>query len=119
MPTRRDLSLLEIVGLPVCFTADDGQKVYNQLAVALANEQPVTLSFHNVTTITATFLNVAAGQLYGSFSEDQIRGLLHVTDIQTNDLALLKRVVETAKRYFSDLNRDDSEGEVYDPVHAY
>lgn len=122
MPAKRRLSLLEIAGSPVCFAADDGQKVYNQLAAALANEQPVTLSFHNVTTITATFLNVAVGQLYGSFSEDQIRTLLHIEDIQPDDLALLKRVVETAKRYFKDqhiLNRGTQKkpGDTNDNAH--
>jgi len=45
------------------------------------------------------------GQLYGSFAEEQIRSLLKVQDMQPDDLALLKRVVETARQYFKDPER--------------
>ncbi|MCZ7667862.1 MAG: STAS-like domain-containing protein [Chloroflexi bacterium] len=62
----------------------------------------MTLSFHNVTTMTSAFLNTAIGQLYGVFSEEQMRGWLKVQDMQPDDLALLKRVVDTAKLYFKD-----------------
>jgi hypothetical protein len=45
-------------------------------------------------------LNVAIGQLYGEFSEDEIRARLSVTDISQQDLALVKLVVDNAKVYF-------------------
>jgi len=67
----------------------------------------VILSFHNISTLTSAFLNAAVGQLYGEFSEEQIRALLKVQDMQPDDLALLKRVVETAKQYFKDPDRFD------------
>ena len=94
------LSLFEIVGSPLCVASSDGQKVYDRLAVAFKEERPVTISFHNITTLTSAFLNAAIGQLYGEFSEEQIRSLLKVQDMQDDDLALLKLVVETAKQYF-------------------
>ena len=63
----------------------------------------------NVSTLTSAFLNAAVGQLYGQFDEDQIRRLLKVEDRESDDVALLKRVVDTAKQYFlrtlNDLNR--------------
>lgn len=65
------------------------------------------LSFHNITTLTSAFLNAAIGQLYGTFSEEEIRSLLNVRDMQQDDIALLKRVVETAKQYFKDPQRFD------------
>jgi hypothetical protein len=52
--------------------------------------------------LTSAFLNAAIGQLYGEFDEKEIRALLTVANIQPDDLALLKRVVDTAKLYFSD-----------------
>jgi len=95
------LSIFEIVGSPLCVASGDGQKVYDRLAAALKEEGGnVTLSFRNITTVTSAFLNAAIGQLYGSFSEEQVRSMLVVQDIQSDDLALLKRVVETAKQYF-------------------
>lgn len=99
------LSIFEIVGSQLCVASGDGQKVYDRLASALKEGGHVTLSFRNITTVTSAFLNAAIGQLYGSFSEEQIRSLLVVQDIQPDDLALLKRVVDTAKQYFKDPDR--------------
>ena len=101
------LSIFEIVGSPLCVASSDGQKVYDRLAAALKEGRGVTLSFHNITTLTSAFLNAAIGQLYGTFSEEQIRSLLKVQDMQSDDLALLKRVVETAKQYFKDPQKFD------------
>jgi STAS-like domain of unknown function (DUF4325) len=101
------LSVFEIVGSPLCVASDDGQRVYDRIASALKDDRNVTISFINVSSLTSAFLNAAIGQLYGSFSEDQIRSQLKVKDMQPDDLALLKRVVETAKEYFKDPKRFD------------
>lgn len=95
----------EVVGSPLCVTSDDGQKVHDRIDAALRDGQNVVVSFHNVTSLTSAFLNAAVGQLYGSFSADQIRAKLQVKDMVAEDLALLKRVVDTAKEYFDDPER--------------
>jgi hypothetical protein len=102
-----DLSIYEIVGSPLCVASEDGQKVYDRIAVALSEERTVTVSFRNVTSLTSAFLNAAIGQLYGSFSEDEIRAKVRVQDMEADDRALLKRVVDTAKEYFKDPRRFD------------
>lgn len=99
------LSVFEIVGSPLCVASDDGQKVYERIAAALKEGRSVVVSFLNVTSLTSAFLNAAIGQLYNSFKEDQIRAKLKVQDMQPDDLALLKRVVDTAKAYFKDPKR--------------
>lgn len=98
------LSVFEIVGNPVCVAFSDGQKVHDRVAAALKKGQGVTLSFRNNTVLTPAFLNVAIGQLYGAFSEGKIRSLLKVQDMQPEDMALLKRVIDTAKLYFQDIH---------------
>ena len=105
MPTDIRISMFEVVGSPLCVASSDGQKVYDQLAVALKADRNVLLSFHNVTALIAAFLNAAIGQLYGTFSEEKIRSLLKVEDAEKDDLALLKRVVDNAKLYFRDPKR--------------
>jgi hypothetical protein len=100
MNCNLSFSIFEIVGSPLCVASSDGQKVYDRLEAALKEGRSVMLSFHNITTLTSAFLNAAIGQLYGLFTENQIRSLLKVQGIQPDDLALLKRVVETAKQYF-------------------
>ena len=107
MNNKLSLSVFEIVGNPLCVASSDGQKVFERLEVALKEERNVTLSFRNVTTLTSAFLNAAIGQLYGRFSEEKIRSLLNVQDMEQDDIALLKRVVETAKQYFRDPQKFD------------
>jgi len=107
MQKNLTISIFEVVGSPLCVASGDGQKVYERLASALKENRGVTLSFYNVSTLTSAFLNAAIGQLYGEFSEERIRAMLKVQDMQPDDLALLKRVVETAKEYFKDPQRFD------------
>jgi len=101
------MSIFEVVGSSLCVASSDGQKVFDRLAPALKAQRRVTLSFHNVTTLTSAFLNAAIGQLYGTFSGEQIRSQLKVENMEQEDLALLKRVVDTAKLYFKDPQRFD------------
>ena len=101
------ISVFGIVGSPLCVASSDGQKVYERLNAALETDREVVLLFHNVTTLTSAFLNAAIGQLYGTFSEEQIRAQLKVEDMEQDDLALLKRVVDNAKLYFKDRKRFD------------
>src|SRR5688572_15640767 len=97
-----ELSVYEIVGSNLSIASEDGQKVYDRIEAALKEGRMVALSFRNVTSLTSAFLNAAVGQLYGSFDEDRIRAKLKVQDMQADDRALLKRVVDTAKEYFKD-----------------
>lgn len=105
MTENLDLSIYEIVGSPLCVASEDGQKVYERIAAALQEGRTVTVSFQNITSLTSAFLNAAIGQTYGSFSEDEIRAKLRVQDMEPDDRALLKRVVDTAKEYFKDPHR--------------
>ena len=107
MPEDIQVSMFEVVGGPLCVASNDGQKVYDRLTAVLKADRRVSLSFHKVTTLTAAFLNAAIGQLYGTFSEEQIRSRLKVKNVESVDLALLKRVVGNAKLYFKDPQRFD------------
>ena len=107
MQSDTTISVFGVVGSPLCVASNDGQKVYDRLAAALKAERRVVLSFHNVSTLTSAFLNSAVGQLYEAFSEEQIRALLKVEDMEPDDLELLKRVIDTAKLYFQDRQRFD------------
>ena len=90
----------DIVGGPLCVSADDGQKVYEKIAPLIRDGHKVVLSFDRVETMISAFLNAAIGQFYGEFAEDLIRTQLSVENMDQEDMALLKRVVENAKVYF-------------------
>ncbi|MCL2101686.1 MAG: STAS-like domain-containing protein [Fibromonadales bacterium] len=97
-----ELRVYQIVGNEVCVSADDGHKVYESIKTFISEKKKIVLSFQNVTMLTSAFLNTAIGQLYGSFSEKDIKLCLSVSNLPELDLVLLKRVVENAKCYYSD-----------------
>jgi Icc-related predicted phosphoesterase len=108
MSEQINMSVFEIVGNGLCVASDDGQKVHDRIAAALREGRKVNLSFLNVKSLTSAFLNTAIGQLYSEFTEEEIKGKLSVSDMEQDDLALLKRVVETAKEYFKDREAFDA-----------
>ena len=107
MPTTVSISIYELTGTAICVASEDGEKVHNQIAAALNEGHNVNVSFKNVTSLTSAFLNSAIGQLYGNFDEAFIKSHLSVSDIESDDLLLLKRVVDTAKEYFKNAEKID------------
>ena len=93
--------VFDIVGGPLCVSAEDGQCVHDKIVPFLREDTKVALSFEQVETLISAFLNAAVGQLYVEFPEDRIRELLSVRDMDEEDMAVLKRVVDNAKRYFA------------------
>ena len=106
MSTDIRISLFEVVGSPFCVASSDGQKICDHLTTAIKADRGIALSFRNVTALTAAFLNTAIGQLYGIFSEEQIRSRLKVVDVNPDDLALLKRAVDNRQVVLQRLRRD-------------
>lgn len=100
METPVVVRVFDIVGGPLCVSADDGQRVHDKIVPLMRNGQKVVLSFEQVETLISAFLNAAIGQLYGEFSEERIRELVSVRDMDEEDQAVLKRVVDNAKTYF-------------------
>lgn len=102
------IPLTDIVGGPLCVSVEDGQTVFEKIAPLLREGRKVELSFQGVETVISAFLNAAIGQLYGEFTEDQIRNLVSVKDMAQDDLVMLKRVVENAKLYFANREKFDA-----------
>jgi hypothetical protein len=101
MTTPVIVRIFDIVGGPLCVSADDGQRVHDKIVPLLRDGKKILLSFEQVETLISLFLNAAIGQLYGEFSEERIRELLSVDGMAEEDITLLKYVVENAKKYFS------------------
>lgn len=93
-------SVLQIVGNPICVEASDGEKVANVIKTFFDEKKGIVLDFLNVTMLTSAFLNTAIGTLYGHYTEEEIKNLLRVKNLQPADSILLKRVVDTAKMYY-------------------
>lgn len=116
MSERITIKVADLIGSPLCISADDGQKVFEKVESLLRSGKKVMISFDSVTMLISLFLNVAIGQLYGTFSEEEIRSMVKVEGLSSDDLELLKRVVDNAKRYYAnpkgyDAAWQDEEGE--------
>lgn len=101
MNSRIKVKAAELIGSPLCISSEDGQKVFETVRSLLKSGKEVTISFDHVSMLVSLFLNVAIGQLYGSFSEEDIRSMVQVEGLSEDDMELLKRVVDNAKKYYA------------------
>ncbi|SOC47722.1 uncharacterized protein DUF4325 [Rhizobium subbaraonis] len=100
------IPIAAIVGGGICVSASDGQRVYQIVQQAVADGDRVVLSFSGITRMTTAFLNAAVGQLYGEFSEEEIRQrLAPPVDFEAWHLSRLKLVVDRAKEFFKNSDR--------------
>lgn len=102
------LRVSDIIGSPLGISAEDGQKVFDKIEALLKRGQHITISFERVTMLISLFLNASIGQLYGSFTEENIRELVKVDGLAEDDLEMLKRVVDNAKKYYANSKEYDA-----------
>lgn len=96
------INIVKLIGDVYGVEAEDGQQVYDLIVKAFKKDLQVVLSFQNVELLTTAFLNSAVGQLYGHFSEEEIREKLRVEHLSESGKVALKRVVDTAKMFYKD-----------------
>src|SRR5690606_7809080 len=102
MAEKISLNIYDIVGGPVWVSTDDGKKVFDKIAAAFKAGRAVELSFANHENLISAFFNAAIGQLYnGAYTDDFLNRHLSYADISDDDLAMLKRTIDNAKRYFA------------------
>ncbi|KAF1082366.1 MAG: hypothetical protein GQF41_1087 [Candidatus Rifleibacterium amylolyticum] len=95
------IKIADLIGSSLCISAEDGQKVFEKIKPLIQEGRTVVVSFERVTMLISLFLNAAIGQLYGTFSEEEIRARVNVNGLADDDLEMLKRVVDNAKRYYA------------------
>lgn len=88
-----------------CVAASDGEKLRRAITRALKDERSVAVSFEGVESLASAFLNASVGQLVGQFDAQILRDQLQIEDLSDSDHALVRRVVQNAKRYFADPER--------------
>lgn len=108
MSNQVKIKITDLIGSSLCISAEDGQKIYEKIVNLLDAKKNVNISFENVTMIISLFLNISIGQLYGKYSEDFIKSNIKVEGLFDDDLELLKRVVDNAKKYYSNRESYDT-----------
>jgi hypothetical protein len=82
--------------------AESGQCVYETIHPELLAERPVELNFAGVNVFASAFFNFAIGQLLQDFEPERLNRLLKVEALSPAGHRILNRVIENAKRYYSD-----------------
>lgn len=95
------IRVADIIGSSLCISAEDGQKVFDKIKPVIEEGKKVIVTFERVTMLISLFLNASIGQLYGTFTEEEIRSHVEVAALAKEDLEILKRVVDNAKKYYS------------------
>ncbi|WNZ46113.1 STAS-like domain-containing protein [Leptolyngbya boryana CZ1] len=85
-----------------CTTPEAGQKLYKEIYPSLTQGTAIELDFLGVKAYASAFFNYAIGQLLRDISADQLRDLIHFTNISATGENVLKLVIDSAKQYYSD-----------------
>jgi hypothetical protein len=100
MKTEVLIRVFDIIGGPICVSADDGQNLYNQIAPLIREEHKVVLSFDRVKYLIPAFFNTAVGKLYEEFTEEEINRKVAFQDLPTGWDEMHRHLMGRAKAYF-------------------
>ena len=100
--------------IKICVSTVDAQNLYNEIKQIIESGKHVVVSFEDVELVLPSFLNVAIGQLYGSFSEDTIKAQLKVEKLSACDMEILDLTMNNAKKYHSNKKNYDKAWKVLD-----
>ncbi|MDZ7291960.1 MAG: STAS-like domain-containing protein [candidate division KSB1 bacterium] len=95
------IKIAEVIGT-ICITEDDGRKLYDLIHPLLKQNQQVDLDVSGGVIFASPFLNAAIGNLLADIPAERLRQLLVFHNLEPTDHALLKRVIDNAKRIFAD-----------------
>ncbi len=86
---------------PICVDPADGERLLEQVVIALDRGDAVCLDFTDVYTLTSSFLNTAVGCLYGRFLAADLAVRLAYVGLDETDESILHLVQQNAIRYFA------------------
>ncbi len=87
---------------PRCIIKEDGQRIYDAIHELLKNGDTVTLDFNGVSQFASPFFNFAIGQLLNDISENELRRLLIIENLNESGRLVVDRVIENAAQYHGD-----------------
>jgi hypothetical protein len=100
-PSIKQLRIRDIINRDTAVSSDDGEIVYNIIVNCINENCVAELDFSDISILTTAFLNSALGQLYNTYSSDQLNTTLRLKNVADEDRILFKKVIERAKEYFA------------------
>lgn len=98
---RTLLKISEEINNTMAVSSDDGDKLYQKIDFLIREGKLVELDFSEIDVMTSAFLNAAIGQLYNSYTSEQLNSQLRLVKVVKEDISLIKKVIERAKEYFA------------------
>jgi len=95
-----------------CVTAEDGQRVYDEIYPKLAAGESVCLDFAGVRVFASPFFNFAIGQLLRDLEPDNLNELLKVEKLLPDGVRVWQLVVKNAKEYYRNPEAKEAVDEV-------
>ncbi|MFA5332399.1 MAG: STAS-like domain-containing protein [Methanoregula sp.] len=91
-----------------CITVEDGERLYQNIHPKLSVGQDVTLDFTGVSVFASPFFNAAIGQLLRDVPVETFQSHLHFVGLSAYGNHVLGRVIDNAKRYYTNPHFRDS-----------
>lgn len=101
------INIFELIASHAAVSTTDGESLFERIKKAFDSDVKVILDFNNLELITSTFLNSSIGKLYGHYDYEFIKDHLGLENMSSDDLVLLKKVVDRAKEYFKEREKLD------------
>lgn len=90
----------ELVTNHIAVTPDEGKPIFDSLFESLEKKEKVVLDFTGMEIITTAFLNVAIGDLYKTYSSEQLKELLVLSGLDEAGKRRIKKVTDRAKLFY-------------------
>ena len=84
---------------PRCIIKEDGQKIFDEIHEPLKRGDIITLDFEGVSQFASPFFNFAIGQLLKDITEESLRSLLQIVNLNETGKLVVERVIENAAKY--------------------
>jgi len=91
-----------------CITVEDGERIYQIIHPELAKGHDVTLDFAGISIFASPFFNAAIGQLLRDIPVQVLHSNLHFEGLSFHGNHVLIRVIDNAKRYYTNPHFRDS-----------
>lgn len=96
----KKITIDDYVSLHQGITAEEGNKIFKLLSDTIKTQEKVELDFTNIIRTTTAFLNVVLGDLYKSYTSEELRNLISFSNLSDANAQRIKRVTDNAKLFY-------------------
>jgi len=102
MEEEKLICIRDLVGSGHCISPDGSQIVFDSIRSALSRGNKVRISFENIESLSASFLDAAIGRLCNEEIEGNIDEMLLFENISPGRKLIVEETIREAKEYYKD-----------------